>query len=218
MVAYSFSAQQFEPKYSGGGGLPVGKYKGRIVDTRTEANSKGDGGFLALDLTPIEGPLIGVIQVDRLNLHHTNPKVVEIANKQLSAYCHVTNQFVIQDTAQLHNIPFMFEIGPQKNNPEYTQVIGIWDINGNEPGKGGGQAAQQAPAQPFAPPAAQQAQPPPQQWGGTPPQAQAQPPQQQWGAPPAQQQAPPAQQAPTVQGWGGQTQPAGPAPTSWTNR
>lgn len=142
MVAYSFNAQQHTPQYGGSGGLPAGKYKGVIVNSYTdnvEKNGMVTGGYLAFELTPIEGPLAGQKHTDRLNLHHTNPKTVEIANKQLSAYCHVLGKFQFNDTAELHNIPFMFEIGLQKEpNPNgYTEVKGIFDVNGNEPGKAG---------------------------------------------------------------------------------
>jgi hypothetical protein len=151
MVAMSFNAQGFQPQYGGGGGLPPGKYKGVIVDSRQENVEKNGmvvGGYLAFDLTPIEGPLVGSKQTDRLNLHHTNPKTVEIANKQLSAYCHVLNKFQFNDTAELHNIPFCFEIGYQKGeepseakpNGGYTEVKSIADVNGNAPGKAGGGA------------------------------------------------------------------------------
>lgn len=137
MVAYAFNAQQYEPKYGGGGGLPVGKYKVRICDSRAEPTKDGQGGYLAFDLTPIEGPLVGQIQTDRLNLHNKSSVAVEIANKQLSAYCHVLGKFTFQDTRELHDIPFIAEIRPQKNDPNFTEVGAIWDINGNEPGKAG---------------------------------------------------------------------------------
>jgi len=159
MVAYSFNAQQHTPQYGGAGGLPPGKYKGVIVNSytdNTEKNGVVTGGYLAFDLTPIEGPLAGQKQTDRLNLHHTNPKVVEIANKQLSAYCHVLNKFQFNDTAELHNIPFMFEVGLQKEpNPNgYVEIKAIFDINGNEPGKAGaGPQVQQQQQQPVTPPA-----------------------------------------------------------------
>lgn len=164
MVAFAFNAQAFTPSYGGGGAnLPPGKYKGVIVDTRQEKTNDGKGGYLALDLTPIEGPLAGQKHTDRLNLHNLNPQTVEIANKQLSAYCYCVGQFNIQDTVQLHNIPFYFEIGFQKGHeptaekPEggYTEVKAIYDINGNSPGKTGGTAAvAAAPAPVAAPPAA----------------------------------------------------------------
>jgi hypothetical protein len=148
MVAYSFNANQHQPAYGGGGSLPPGSYKGVIVESsqeNVEKNGQVVGGYLALQITPIEGPLKGQKMTDRLNLHHTNPKTVEIANKQLSAYCHVLGKFQINDTAELHNIPFMFEVNWQKGqepseaNPNggYTEIKKIMDINGNEPGKSG---------------------------------------------------------------------------------
>ena len=182
MVAYSFNAQQHTPSYGGGGGLPAGpngenvKYKVMIVGSQPEdtkdqfGNVKG--GYLAFELASIEGPTQGQKQVDRLNLHHTNPKVVEIANKQLSAYCHVLGKFQFNDTNELHNIPFIVEIGLQKApNPNgYTEVKAIYDINGNEPGKAGAgpQANQGAPngPAPNGPPAGGVQ--PQGQWGGAP--------------------------------------------------
>src|SRR5690349_19608170 len=94
MVAFTFNAQQFTPRYGGGGEqLQLSKYKGVIVDASPvntlDGNNQVKGGYLALTLTPIEGALQGQKQIDRLNLHHSNPKTVEIANEQLSAYCHV---------------------------------------------------------------------------------------------------------------------------------
>jgi hypothetical protein len=147
MVAMTFNAQQFTPQYGGGaGGLPPGKYKGVIVDSsqeNVEKNGVVTGGYLALHLTPIEGPLAGTKQIDRINLHNTNPKTVEIANKQLAAYCDILNTYQFNDTSELHNKPFLFEIGFQKGNeptpekPEggYTEVKRILDLSEREPGK-----------------------------------------------------------------------------------
>lgn len=210
MVAFSFNAQQFQPNYGGGGAnLPPGRYKGVIVNTEGQNSQSGQGGFLALHLTPIEGPLAGQVHIDRLNLHHTNPKVVQIANEQLSAYCHVTGVFAIQDTAQLHNIPFCFEIGWQKGQEPgtpgggesggYTEVKALADINGNPPGKAGAgpAVAATAPTPPVTPPAgvAPAGGAPAAGWGG--------------GAAPAPAAPAPASPAPAGGGWGA---PAGPAP------
>lgn len=217
MVAMAFNAQQYTPSYGGGGNnLPPGKYKGVIVASSAENAKSGQGGFLMFTLTPIEGPLTGQKHDDRLNLHHTNPKTVEIANQQLSAYCHVLGKYQFGDTAELHNIPFCFEIGWQKNNEPtqenpnggYTEVKAIFDVNGNAPGKAGAgpQAQPNQPAQPAQPPAnppagvqagAQGG------WGGQPQQQQ---PAQGggWGGQPAQVQ--PAQGQPAAGGWGGQPQ------------
>lgn len=224
MVAFSFNAHQYQPNYGGGGGeqLPPGKYKGVIVNAEP-VNTKDQagnvkGGYLALTIMPTEGPLAGQKHTDRLNLHHINPKVVEIANEQMSAYCHVLGQFAIQDTMQLCNIPFCFEIGyqkgqeptPEKPNGGFTEVKAIFDANGNPPGKAGSGAAPVAaqPAPATAPPTdvAPAAQPPA-AWGQPAPTAEAPPAAQPgWGAPAAEA-APAAAPAPAVAPppWGGPT-------------
>lgn len=165
MVAFAFNALAHTPSYGGAGSnLPAGKYKGVIVDIRQEKTTAGTGGFLAFDLTPIEGPCANQKHTDRLNIHNLNPETVRIANQQLSAYCHVTGVFNIQDLVQLYNIPFFFEIGFQKGQepseakPEggYTEVKAIFDINGNSPGKAqpGGAAPVATPVAPAQPAAA----------------------------------------------------------------
>jgi hypothetical protein len=211
MVAFTFNAQQYTPNYGGGGEqLPPGKHKVIIVDSGLEPTSSGQGQMLVFTLQVIEGQLTGRKQSDRLNIHHTNQKTVQIANEQLTAYCHVVGQYHIQqDTAELHNKPFWVEIGWQKNNepseskPDggYTEVKAIYDINGNKPGKAAPQQQQQAPLViPGQPPAGVQ---PQQAWQ---PPGQQQPMQQQpvpgvydptQGQPqPQQGQQPPAQAAP----------------------
>lgn len=207
MVAMNFNSQQYTPQYGGGGGLPVGPngedvmYKVMIVGSQPENTTDNfgnvKGGYLAFELASIEGPTQGTKQIDRINLHHTNPKVVEIANKQLSAYCHVVGKFQFNDTAELHNIPFMVKVGLQKapNPNNYTEIKAVYDINGNEPGKAGSgpQANQGQPPQapPSGPPAGGVQ--PQGNWGG--------------GAPQGQQGQPPAQGQ--GGGWGG---PQGGAP------
>jgi hypothetical protein len=207
MVAYSFNSQQHTPQYGGASVLPAGKYKGVVVNSFTdnvEKNGVVTGGYLAFELTPIEGQFSGTKHVDRINLHNINPKVVEIANKQLSAYCHVLGKFQFNDTAELHNIPFIFEIGLQKEpNPNaYTEVKAIFDINGNAPGKAGAGPVvnQSAPPQvPSGPPA-----------GGV--QAQGA-----WGGAPVDNNVPAPAGGVQAQGaWGGGAQPAQPSQTpSW---
>ena len=138
-----FNANNFDPT-QGVGGLPIGRHPVIVDSSEVKANKANDGGYLQLNLKVIDGPQAGTIGAYRLNLYHSNPQTVEIANRQLSAISHVTGVFMIQDSAQLHNIPFVIEVGPQKNDAQYTEVKKVFDINGNEPGKApqGGGAAQ----------------------------------------------------------------------------
>ena len=138
-----FNANNFDPT-QGVGGLPIGRHPVIVESSEVKANKANDGGYLQLNLKVIDGPQAGTVGAYRLNLYHSNPQTVEIANRQLSAISHVTGVFMIQDSAQLHNIPFIVEVGPQKNDAQYTEVKKVFDINGNEPGKApqGGGAAQ----------------------------------------------------------------------------
>ena len=140
-----FNANNFDPT-QGVGGLPIGRHPVIVESSEVKANKANDGGYLQLNLKVIDGPQAGIVGAYRLNLYHSNPQTVEIANRQLSAISHVTGVYMIQDSAQLHNIPFIVEVGPQKNDAQYTEVKKVFDINGNEPGKtpqGGGAAQPQ---------------------------------------------------------------------------
>lgn len=213
----AFNAKQYDPT-QGVGSLPIGKHPVIVESSEVKANKANDGGYLQLNLRIIDGPQQGTTGAYRLNLYHSNQQTVEIAHRQLSAICHVIGVFQVTDSSQLHNLPFLVEVGPQKNDPQYTEVKKVFDMNGNEPGKAGAGA-------PAAQPQQQQPQGQPNgAWGGQ--QQPAQQPAQQpqgaaWGGQPAQQ---PAQQQPAQGGgWqqgGGQPAqggaPAGAAP--WGQR
>ncbi len=143
-----FNPLQFDPTQSAGQ-LPIGKHPVIIESDEVKANSKNDGGFLQLNLRVIEGPNAGATGPYRLNLYNNSQQAVEIAHKQLSAICHVVKVFQLgasgNDTSVLHNIPFIVEVGPQKADPQYTEIKKVYDIQGNEPGKGQQQTT--APAQ-----------------------------------------------------------------------
>lgn len=154
-----FNPNNYNPEQSAGQ-LPLGKHPVVIESSEVKANKANDGGYLQFNLKIIDGPNAGITGPYRLNLYHADQTTCEIANRQLSAVCHVVNVFGdLTSTDPLHNIPFIVEVVPQKNKPEYTQVSKVFDINGNEPGKApAGQAQTQQPQN-------QQQQGNGQQWG-----------------------------------------------------
>jgi hypothetical protein len=141
-----FNALQFDPT-QGAGQLPIGKHVVIAEKSEIKPTKGNDGGFLEFGLKIVEGQQAGVGGAWRLNLYNASQQAVEIANKQMSALCHVTGVFNVTDSSQLHNIPFMVEVAPQKDNPQYTEVKRVFDRNGNEPkaGQQGQQAQQQQP-------------------------------------------------------------------------
>lgn len=201
----AFNAQQYDPT-QGGGSLPVGRHPVIIESSEVKANKANDGGYLQLNLKLIDGPQMGKTGAYRLNLYHSNPQTAEIAHRQLSAICHVVGVFNVQDSGQLHNIPFIIEVGLQKGEEAaqkgYTEVKKVFDINGNEPGKAGQGAPAAQPQQPAQGGFGQQQPQQPQgggAWGGGQPAqpAQGQPqgqPAAAWGQQPQQPAQQPAQQ------------------------
>jgi len=245
MVALTqpFDASQVDPSQQIPS-LPIGRHPVVIVGSDGKATKAGDGGYIQFDLQILDGPAKGVKGAYRLNLYNSNQDTVRIAYQQLSAVCHVCGVYMLQDTQQLHNIPFIIDVDFQKGDEArqkgYTQVTRVYDRNMNEPGKQGQApaAAQPAPAQAAptaaaawpnqpAPPQTQQqpAGAPPGNWAGgngagTPPGQPAAawtPPTQQQpvqAAPAWNNQAPPQQQQPTQQ----MAAPGQPGGMPWTPR
>lgn len=150
-LIHKFNAHEHNPEQSTGS-LPIGKYTVVIESSEVKPNKENSGGYLQLNLKVCDGPDAGSTGAYRLNLYHSSEVTVAIANRQLSAICHVTDRFISDDSAPLHNVPFVVEVGPQKNNPQYTEVKKVFDAQGNEPGRSGHsvQPQQAAPAAPFA--------------------------------------------------------------------
>lgn len=142
----AFNALNYNPNQSGSV-LPIGKYPVIIESSEVKPNKENNGGYLQLNLKIIDGEHKGGGGVYRLNLYNQSQQAVEIAHNQLSSVCHVISVFNITDSSQLHDIPFIVEVGPQKNDAKYTEVKKVFDICGNEPGK----QNQSAPTQPQAP-------------------------------------------------------------------
>lgn len=159
-----FNAQTVDPTQGGSfNQLPVGKHPVKIVASEIKPTADNSGGMIVFELEVIDGPNIGAHGPFRLNVYSSSDKARSIAESQLSALCHATGVFMLQDTAQLHGIPFAVDVEAQTLTPQqvaqqaegktvtpFTQVRKILDINGNEP-KGGGHQQAAAPAQQAAP-------------------------------------------------------------------
>ena len=139
---------------SGPEGLPV-----IITESELKENANKDGGYLQLSLQVIDGEHKGCTGPYRLNIFHPNQQTVNIAYSQLSAICHVINEFNIADSSQLHNKPFKVIVGLQKgeNGTEkgYTEVKSVLASDGSAPGKAKPASAPVAPTPPVTPVAVQ---------------------------------------------------------------
>lgn len=214
-----FDATKVDPS-QGIGQLPIGsKLPVVVIDSEVKPTKDNSGGYIQYVLQVQQGEHAGRKGAYRMNMYNSSDAARRVAESQQSALCHVTGVFQLQDTQQLHNIPFLIDVVAQAD-PKYTEVKAVYDINGNEPGRAHQQNHQQQQSQPQQ---QQQQQAPGQQtqqqapaWGGG--QQQSQPQQQTntpaWGGGGQTQQQPQEQQqqqAPANGGWnqgGGNSTPA----------
>jgi len=147
---------------------PMADYKVMIIRSEAKQTNDKSGGYLELSLLIIEGAYQNREVPYRLNLLNENPQTVEIAKKQLSAVAHVTGQMYLSSSAQLHNIPFIAMIGPQKEDERYARVYLVKDLQGNIPGKPNTLPPTAAPPMPPGMPPGMPAQPAAPGWSPTP--------------------------------------------------
>lgn len=233
MAALNFNPLQYDPigefTVFPAGWYPMAARKSEVK----AANSNQSNGYLQYDCEILDGPHKGQTYQWRFNLYNQNEQARDIANRMLATLCFACGVAPLNDSSQLHGIPFQvlleeremdYRPNDDRSKPKRkaNEVTAIRDIHGNAPGKPGNGAAGSsgapssapgsAPMQPPAgmPPAGQPAgQPAADPSAGWQPNA-GQPagaPAAGWGQPPAQQ--PPQQpQAPAAGAPGGWQPPA----------
>ncbi len=85
----------------------------------------GNGSYLQLTFTILEGEYKNRIVWARLNLNNANATAVKIARAELSAICHAVGVMQPKDSVELHNIPLLITVKVKKraDNDELTNEI-----------------------------------------------------------------------------------------------
>jgi len=108
-----FNANEVEPTTSFDP-LPAGKYLAAITASQMKPTKKGDGSYLEMELTVLEGDCKDRKVWDRLCLNHPNPQTVRIARGNLSAVCRAVGVMQPKDSVELHNIPMLITVKVKK--------------------------------------------------------------------------------------------------------
>ena len=161
MVQLNFNATDVAPA----GSFTV--YESGIYDVmiagselkETKAKKAGTaqrGAYLQLNLRIASGPSAGGTVIDRINFENDNTTAEEIGQAQLSAICRVVGVMQLQDSQQLHGIPFKVELAKVERNDKpgefSNDVKGYMNAAGQTPDQiGTAGAAAPAPAAPVAP-------------------------------------------------------------------
>jgi hypothetical protein len=142
--------QEFKP-------LAAGWYNVQIIKSElkpTKDHATTGHKLLELNLQVLDGPFKNRQLFWRLNAIHSNPTTAEIAKGHISAVCHAVGRLVIQDTAELHGIPFQAKIKIRPGSGGYEDSNDVSAVKAYE-----GPAGTSVPSAPpvasagFGPPA-----------------------------------------------------------------
>lgn len=99
------------------GPVPADHYVAAMTKSEMKVTGKKTGSYLSVEYSILEGVFKGRKIFENLNLVNPNATAVEIAHAQLSALCHATGVLMLDDSLQLHNIPFDLKVGVQPEGP-----------------------------------------------------------------------------------------------------
>ena len=99
--------------------LPPGDYPVIVEDSEFRDTKAGDGKYLFLQLSVIDGHGKNRKLFDRLNLDNPNAQAVEISKKQLASLCRAAGKQKITDSGELHDIPVVARVEIRKGSNGY---------------------------------------------------------------------------------------------------
>ena len=125
--------------------LPPGNYEAQVVESRVEdiSNKSDKGRCLSLTWKVLNGEHKDRQIWQRLSMWAKDmnnvDQVISIAMSNFAAVREATGKKVVKDSEELHFIPCMITVGPQKNNPEYIEVKSVRALQQNHaPGRAAG--------------------------------------------------------------------------------
>ena len=129
--------------------IPAGKYLAAITASEMKVTKKGDGSYLQLEFTVLDGDCKGRKVWDRLCINHPNDLTQKIARGNLSAICRAVGVMQPGDSVELHNIPLVISVKCKKRQDtgELTN-----EIKGYEPKASATGQPQQVPTTDSTPP------------------------------------------------------------------
>lgn len=128
MPLINFDANQVEPYEGNFDPIPADWYVMAVESSEIKPNSAQTGSILSLKYTILDGPYANRKVFENLNIQHPNAAAVEIAYKKLSAICRATGVINLQNSEQLHNIPFKGKVKLRAASGQYeaSNEVTMW--------------------------------------------------------------------------------------------
>ncbi len=132
----NFNANDIEPT-TAFEPLPAGKYLAAITASEMKPTKKGDGSYLQMEFTVLEGDCKGRKTWDRLCINHPNAMAQKIARGNLSAICRAVGVMQPRDSVELHNIPLVIIVKCKKREDtgEITNEIKGYEAKASASGQ-----------------------------------------------------------------------------------
>lgn len=125
MATFNFNANTVEPMQPRTyGPLPAGDYEMIIVKSDVKPTKAGTGHYLELEMQVISGEHSGRRHWERLNVDNPNKQAEEIAKEALAALCFAVGVTDVEDTVQLHDIPFVAHVEIDRKEPDRNRITG----------------------------------------------------------------------------------------------
>lgn len=131
LINFKASNIQIEDRGNSFGPLPAGEYEMMIVKSETKPTKALTGHYLELEMHVIAGEHSGRRHWERLNLDNPNQQAVKIAEESLAKLCIAIGADDVEDSEQLHDQPFVAEIGIDKKDDQRNVIWGYKAIGGH---------------------------------------------------------------------------------------
>jgi len=101
--------------------IPAGDYLAHIVKSEMKQTKSGNGSYLSLHFTVLEGEYKGRMVFTNLNLDNPNPVAVEIARKELNSICDACEMQDVTDSEELHQVPLVVVVKIKKATAQWPE-------------------------------------------------------------------------------------------------
>ena len=120
MAQLNFNASQVQPD-QGRFAIPAAWYNVMVDQTELKPTSQGEGLYLETRYKVLDGAYKDQTIYSRFNLKNSSAQAQEIGHKQLSALAHAVGVLMVQDSAQLHNIPLKVKVKVRAARDDYEE-------------------------------------------------------------------------------------------------
>lgn len=125
MARFSFNSNDAPAIATGSRGpLPKGHYEMVITKSDIKVTKAGDGQYIELEMQVVDGEHSGRRLWERLNVSNPNKQAEDIAKAALGALCGAVGVVDMEDTEQLHDIPFIASVEIDRKDPERNRIVG----------------------------------------------------------------------------------------------